>query len=47
MRPRLLVILSILVVFPVALLAGLAIWLDLTQDWFEGDSPSAAWESLA
>jgi 3-methyladenine DNA glycosylase/8-oxoguanine DNA glycosylase len=27
--------------------AGLAIWLDLTRDWIEGDSPSAAWESLA
>jgi N-glycosylase/DNA lyase len=27
--------------------AGLAIWLDLTRDWFDGDAPSAAWESLA
>jgi N-glycosylase/DNA lyase len=27
--------------------AGLAIWLDLTRDWLDGDDPSAAWESLA
>jgi hypothetical protein len=26
--------------------AGLALWFDLTADWFEGDEPSAAWESL-
>ena len=27
--------------------AGLAAWLDLTREWLDGDSPSAAWESLA
>jgi 3-methyladenine DNA glycosylase/8-oxoguanine DNA glycosylase len=27
--------------------AGLAIWLDLTRDWLDGDDPSEAWESLA
>ena len=26
--------------------AGLAIWLDLTRDWLDGDEPAAAWESL-
>lgn len=26
--------------------AGLAVWFDLTKDWFDGDEPSAAWDSL-
>jgi 3-methyladenine DNA glycosylase/8-oxoguanine DNA glycosylase len=27
--------------------AGLAVWLDLTREWLDGDEPSAAWESLS
>jgi N-glycosylase/DNA lyase len=26
--------------------AGIALWLSLTRDWFEGDAPSSAWASL-
>ncbi len=26
--------------------AGLAVWLDLTREWLDGDQPSEAWESL-
>ena len=26
--------------------AGLAVWCDLTRDWFEGDEPSRAWATL-
>ncbi len=26
--------------------AGLAVWLDLTREWLDGDAPSEAWESL-
>ena len=27
--------------------AGLAIWLDLTREWLDGEEPSAAWVSLS
>lgn len=26
--------------------ASLALWCDMTRDWFDGDGPSAAWDSL-
>jgi 3-methyladenine DNA glycosylase/8-oxoguanine DNA glycosylase len=26
--------------------AGLALWCEMTRDWFDGDGPSATWDSL-
>ena len=32
---------------PLGRWAGLALWFDLTRDWFDGDHPSATWASLS